>query len=51
MLARSDIRARAVFRFFPAKSDGQRLVVYDSDSETALGDFQFGRSKKTAAFA
>ncbi|MCY4415693.1 MAG: hypothetical protein OXE87_05215 [Chloroflexi bacterium] len=43
MLSRSDITAQAVFKFFPCRSDGQWLIVYDSDAETQLERFYFGR--------
>ena len=43
MLAREDITAKAVYRFFPAHSDGDRLLIYASDGRTVLGQFLFGR--------
>ena len=43
MLSRSDITAQAVFKFFPCRSDGHWLIVYDSDAETQLERFYFGR--------
>jgi 5-methyltetrahydrofolate--homocysteine methyltransferase len=43
MLARPDITAQAVYRFFPAYSDGDRLRVYASDGRTLLETFHFGR--------
>ena len=46
ILARDDIRARAVFRFFPAASDGTRLLLYGSDFQTIAGGFEFGRQQK-----
>jgi 5-methyltetrahydrofolate--homocysteine methyltransferase len=46
MLARKDIRGRAVFRFFPAKAKRERLVLYASDFTTEIGGFSFGRQQK-----
>jgi len=43
MLARADITAKAVFRFFPAHSDGDRLRLYGGDGRTVLETFHFGR--------
>ena len=44
MLARDDIAASAVYRFFPARSDGDRAVmIYSSDGRTILESFTFGR--------
>ncbi len=43
MLASDDIRADAVFKFFPARSDGQTLLIYGPDGETVLERFHFGR--------
>jgi len=46
MLARPDIRARAVYRFFPAGSDGERLLLLESDFSTVTGSFEFGRQQR-----
>ena len=46
MLARSDITANAVFKFFPVQSDGQWLLVYAPDGKTALDRFYFGRQSE-----
>ena len=46
VLARKDIRGRAVFRFFPAKAKGERLALYASDFATEIGGFVFGRQQK-----
>ncbi len=46
MLARPDITANAVYRFFPANSDGDRLIVYDADGKTELEIFVFGRQSE-----
>jgi len=43
MLAREDITAKAVYRFFPAHSDGDRLLIYSGDGRTVLDTFHFGR--------
>jgi len=43
MLAREDITAKAVYRFFPARSDGDRLLIYSGDGRTVLDTFHFGR--------
>jgi 5-methyltetrahydrofolate--homocysteine methyltransferase len=44
MLARADIKANAVYRFFPARSDGDRTVmIYSSDGKTVLESLIFGR--------
>ena len=43
MLARDDITAKAVFRFFPAHGDGETLRLYGSDGRTVLDTFRFGR--------
>jgi 5-methyltetrahydrofolate--homocysteine methyltransferase len=44
MLAREDIAANAIYRFFPARSDGDRTVmIYSSDGKTILESFTFGR--------
>ena len=42
-LARRDIRASAVFKFFPCYSDGQELVITQSDGSTEVERFYFGR--------
>ncbi len=46
MLAHPDIRANAVFKFFPCHSDGQTLLVYAPDGETVLERFYFGRQSQ-----
>ena len=45
MLARADIAASAVFKFFPCRSDGQWLVIYRPDGVTELERFYFGRQQ------
>ena len=46
MLADPSITARAVFKFFPAQSDGQRLLIYGPDRRTVLESFYFGRQSQ-----
>ena len=46
MLARSDIKANAVFKFFPCRSDGQTLLIYGPDGRTVLEKFYFGRQQQ-----
>jgi 5-methyltetrahydrofolate--homocysteine methyltransferase len=43
MLAQQDIGASAVYRFFPAHADGDKLLIYTSDGRTVLESFHFGR--------
>jgi 5-methyltetrahydrofolate--homocysteine methyltransferase len=43
MLARPDITANAVYRFFPAQAEGDKLLIYASDGRTILEKFHFGR--------
>jgi 5-methyltetrahydrofolate--homocysteine methyltransferase len=44
ILGRADISANAVFKFFPAESDGDRTVAFLSpDGKSALESFTFGR--------
>ena len=46
MLARADISANAVYRFFPAHSDENRVLIYDADAKTTLTTFIFGRQSE-----
>ncbi|MGO9452812.1 MAG: methionine synthase [Candidatus Binataceae bacterium] len=47
MLARKDIAANAVFRFFRAQSDGDRTVqIYGPDRKTPVALFKFGRQSQ-----
>ena len=46
VLARSDITADAVFKFFPCRSDGPRLLVYSADGSRVLERFYFGRQSQ-----
>ena len=45
MLSRSDISAKGVFKFFPCRSEGQWLIVYEADGTTELERFYFGRQQ------
>jgi 5-methyltetrahydrofolate--homocysteine methyltransferase len=47
MLARPDIAANTVYKFFPAASDGDRnLMILSPDSKTVLDTFAFGRQSE-----
>jgi 5-methyltetrahydrofolate--homocysteine methyltransferase len=46
MLAHRGIRANAVFKFFPCRSEGQNLLIYAPDGETVLERFYFGRQSQ-----
>ena len=46
MLAHTDIKANAVFKFFPCHSDGQSLVIYGPDGAMELERFYFGRQSQ-----
>ena len=46
MLAQSDIKANAVFKFFPANSDGQRILVQGAEDKKIAEEFYFGRQAK-----
>ena len=44
MIARSDISANAIYKFFPAQSDGDRtMMVLSPDGKNVLETFIFGR--------
>ena len=45
VLSRSDIAANAVFKFFPCRSDGQWLILYQPDGTAELARFYFGRQQ------
>ena len=45
ILSRSDIAASAVFKFFPCRSEGQWLIIYQADGKTELERFYFGRQQ------
>jgi 5-methyltetrahydrofolate--homocysteine methyltransferase len=46
ILARSDITASAVYKFFPCQSDDQWLLVYGPDGKEVLERFYFGRQSQ-----
>jgi 5-methyltetrahydrofolate--homocysteine methyltransferase len=46
MLARKDIGARAVFRFFPARAAGTRLEICNPSFDQVVGGFEFGRQHR-----
>jgi 5-methyltetrahydrofolate--homocysteine methyltransferase len=46
MLARDDIRAKAVYRFFPARAAGTRLEICNSAFDAVIGGFEFGRQQR-----
>ena len=46
ILAQDDIKANAIFKFFPCNSDGQRLLVHGSDDQKAIEEFYFGRQSQ-----
>jgi 5-methyltetrahydrofolate--homocysteine methyltransferase len=43
MLAAEDIRADGVYKFFPANSEGRRVLIYAPDGKRVLESFTFGR--------
>jgi 5-methyltetrahydrofolate--homocysteine methyltransferase len=43
MLKSADIRASAVYKFFPANSDGRRILICAPDGKRILESFTFGR--------
>lgn len=46
MVSRPDIKAKAVFKFFPANSEGNDILVYDASGEKVLERFRFGRQSQ-----
>ena len=46
VLASPEVKANAVFKFFPCQTNGQRLLVYDADGQTVLEHFYFGRQSQ-----
>ena len=46
MLAAPEISARAVFKWFPAQSDGRQLLIYAPDGKTVIERFLFGRQRE-----
>jgi 5-methyltetrahydrofolate--homocysteine methyltransferase len=50
MLRRPDIRARAVYKFFRAQSEGDALFVHGPEGDRVLERFDFGRQAKDGGF-
>ncbi len=46
VLAHEDIKANAVLKFFPANSDGQRILIYGSEDQNVTEEFYFGRQSQ-----
>ena len=46
MLAQPDIKAHAIFKFFPANSDGQRIQVYGAEDKKIAEEFYLGRQSQ-----
>ena len=46
VLARPDITASGVFKFFPCQSEGQWTNIYSPDGKTVLERFYFGRQSQ-----
>ena len=46
VLAREDIQANAVMKFFPANSDGQRILIYGTEDTQTAEEFYFGRQSQ-----
>ena len=46
ILAREDIKANAALKFFPANSDGQRIIIYGSEDRRIAEEFYFGRQSQ-----
>ena len=46
MLAQANIKANAVFKFFPANSDGQQILVHGSEDRKSSEKFYFGRQSQ-----
>ncbi|MDE0823368.1 MAG: methionine synthase [Dehalococcoidia bacterium] len=46
MLAQSDIKAHAIFKFFPANSDGQRIQVNGAEDKKISEEFYLGRQSQ-----
>jgi 5-methyltetrahydrofolate--homocysteine methyltransferase len=43
MLARAEIRAQAVYKFFPAQSEGERILILTPDAAGIVETLSFGR--------
>ena len=46
VLARDDIEANAIFKFFPCNSDGKRILIYGPDGREVAEEFYFGRQSQ-----
>ena len=46
VLARPDITASSVFKFFPCQSEGQWTLIYSRDGKTVLDRLYFGRQSQ-----
>ena len=46
MLAQANIKANAVFKFFPANSDGQQILVHGAEDRKSSEKFYFGRQSQ-----
>ena len=46
MLAQDDIKANGILKFFPANSDGQRILVHGSEDGKIAEEFYFGRQSQ-----
>ena len=46
MLAQANIKANAVFKFFPANSAGQQILVHGSEDRKSSEKFYFGRQSQ-----
>jgi 5-methyltetrahydrofolate--homocysteine methyltransferase len=46
MLRRSDITAKAVYKFFRAQSDGDALLIYGPEGDRPVERYDFGRQAK-----
>jgi 5-methyltetrahydrofolate--homocysteine methyltransferase len=50
MIARTDISANAIYKFFPAQSDGDRtMMVLSPDGAAVVASFRFGRQSEAPA--
>ena len=43
MILRKEIKASALYRFFPASSEKRTLLIYDENRKTSIEKFEFGR--------
>ena len=49
VLASPEVKASAVFKFFPCHADGQQLLIYAADGQTVSEHFYFGRQSQRDA--